>query len=142
MMSESFEVERQYSFHHDLFPAKPDSPYLQSVLSSLFNQPAKPVRGFLYDSQAELPEHAALNGRVIDRLVDIFRLHGAVNMEPPLLMPIMNPEEDRNRAVFLDRHGEVVALPNNALLPFARLAARENTRRIKRFHIGDIYRPK
>lgn len=122
--------------------AKPDSPHLQSVLSSLFNQPPKPVRGLLYDAQAELPEHATLNGKVTDRLVDIFRLHGAVNMEPPLLMPITSPEDDRNRAVFLDRHGEVVALPNNALLPFARLAARENTRRIKRFYIGDIYRPK
>ncbi|KAH9923827.1 uncharacterized protein B0H18DRAFT_1013542 [Fomitopsis serialis] len=120
---------------------KPDSPHLQAVLSSLFNQPAKPVRGFLYDTQAGLLEHVTLNGKVIDCLVEIFRLHGAVNMEPPLLMPNTNPEEERNRAVFLDRHGEVVALPNNALLPFARLAAREGTKRIKRFYIGDIYRP-
>ncbi|TFY68401.1 hypothetical protein EVJ58_g1031 [Rhodofomes roseus] len=120
---------------------KPDSPHLQAVLSSLFNQPAKPVRGFLYDLQAELPEHVTLNGKVIDCLVEIFRLHGAVNMEPPLLMPITSTEEERNRAVFLDRHGEVVALPNNALLPFARLAAREGTKRIKRFYIGDTYRP-
>ncbi|CCM05314.1 uncharacterized protein FIBRA_07528 [Fibroporia radiculosa] len=120
---------------------KPDSPHLPTVLSSLFNRPARPARGFLYDSQAELPEHATLNGKVIDRMVEIFRLHGAVNMEPPLMMPITSPDEDKNRAVFLDRHGEVVALPNNILLPFARLAARENTRRIKRFHIGDIFKP-
>ncbi|KZT06721.1 Serine/threonine-protein kinase [Laetiporus sulphureus 93-53] len=120
---------------------KKDSPYLQSVLSSLFNQPMKPSRGFLYDSSAELPEHATLNGKVVDVLVEIFRLHGAVSMEPPLLIPVINPEDERNRAVFLDRHGEVVSLPNNALLPFARLAARQDTRRIKRFHIGDIYRP-
>lgn len=99
-------------------------------------------RGFLYDSSAELPEHATLNGKVVDVLVEIFRLHGAVSMEPPLLMPVIDPEDERNRAVFLDRHGEVVSLANNALLPFARLAAREETRRIKRFHIGDIYRPK
>ncbi|KAL6299472.1 kinase-like domain-containing protein [Sparassis latifolia] len=120
---------------------KTDSPHLQVVLSALFNQPANPARGFLYDLEAELPEHATLNGIVVDRLVEIFRLHGAVDMEPPLLMPMLNPEEDRNRAVFLDRHGEVVTLPNNALLPFARLAARGNIRRIKRYHIGDIYRP-
>ncbi|PCH37122.1 Serine/threonine-protein kinase [Wolfiporia cocos MD-104 SS10] len=120
---------------------KQDSPHLQAVLTTLFNQQAKPIRALTYDNNAELPEHTALNGKVIDCLVDIFRLHGAVNMEPPLLMPVMNPEEDRNLAVFLDRHGEVVALPNNALLPFARLAARENTRRIKRYYIGDIYRP-
>jgi translation initiation factor 2-alpha kinase 4 len=44
--------------------------------------------------------------------------------------------------LFVDRHGEVVVLPNNALIPFARVAARNNLKRIKRFHIGDIYRPK
>ncbi|KZT71101.1 Serine/threonine-protein kinase [Daedalea quercina L-15889] len=120
---------------------KPDSPHLQSVLSSLFNQPAKPVRGLLYDAQAEIPEHVTLNGKVIDCLIEIFRLHGAVEMEPPLLMPITSSGEERNRAVYLDRHGEIVALPNNVLLPFARLAAREGSKRIKRFHIGDIYRP-
>lgn len=125
-----------------ILPAKRDSPHLQAVLSSLFNQPSKPVRGFLYDTQAETPDHVTLYGKVIDCLVGIFRLHGAVNMEPPLLMPITNIEEERNRAVYVDRHGEIVGLPNNVLLPFARLAAREERKRIKRFHIGDVYRPK
>ncbi|OCH91731.1 Serine/threonine-protein kinase [Obba rivulosa] len=120
---------------------KADSPHRQAVLSSLFNQPAKPVRGFLYDLEAELPDHATLNGIVIDRLVEIFRLHGAVDMEPPLLMPVTSLEDDRNRAMFLDRHGEVVTLPNSALIPFARLAARADLRRIKRYHVGDIFRP-
>lgn len=100
------------------------------------------MRGFLYDLEAELPDHATLNGIVIDRLVEIFRLHGAVDMEPPLLMPVTNMEDDRNRAMFLDRHGEVVTLPNSALIPFARLAARAELRRIKRYHVGDIYCPR
>ncbi|KAI0954220.1 hypothetical protein AcV7_007513 [Taiwanofungus camphoratus] len=121
--------------------SKPDSPHLQAVLSTLFNQSSKPARRVLYDLTAGLPEHAALNGIVIDRLVEIFRIHGAVDMEPPLLMPTTNPDEDRNRALFLDRHGEVVTLPNNALVPFARLAARDDIRRIKRYHIGDTYHP-
>lgn len=122
--------------------SKSDSPHLQAVLSTLFNQPAKPFRVFLYDLEAQVPEHAALNALVIDRLVDIFRLHGAVDMEPPLLMPVTNPEEDRNRPTFIDRHGELVSLPNNGLYPFARSAARNNIRRIKRYHVSDIYRPK
>lgn len=62
-------------------------------------------------------------------------------MEPALLLPVTNPEDDQSRVMFLDRHGDVVALPNNALTPFARLAARANIRRIKRYHIGDIYKP-
>ncbi|KAJ3758340.1 kinase-like domain-containing protein [Lentinula raphanica] len=120
--------------------AKPDSPHLQTVLSALFSNSPKPVRGFLYDQEAELPEYASLNGVVQDRLGTLFRLHGAVNMEPPLLIPVVN-SDDKTQATFVDRHGEVVALPNNLIVPFARLAAREKVQRIKRYHLSSIYRP-
>ncbi len=63
-------------------------------------------------------------------------------MEPPLLMPATDNNDDMTRVLFLDKHGEIVGLPNNALTPFARVAARNNLERIKRFHIGDTYRPK
>ncbi|KAH9846907.1 Serine/threonine-protein kinase [Lenzites betulinus] len=121
--------------------AKPESPHLQAVLSTLFSHPAKAVRAYLYDVDAEPPEHSALNTLAIDRLTQIFHLHGAVDIEPPLLMPVTNPKDDRSRALFLDRHGEVVTLPNNALVPFARAAARADLKRIKRYHISDVYHP-
>lgn len=57
-------------------------------------------------------------------------------------MPATDNNEDTTRVLFVDRHGEVVGLPNNALIPFARVAARNNLKRIKRFYIGDTYRPK
>jgi len=63
-------------------------------------------------------------------------------MEPSLFMPVVNVDVEHNQAIFLDRHGEVVTLPNNALVPFARLAARGNIKRIKRYHVADIYKPK
>jgi eukaryotic translation initiation factor 2-alpha kinase 4 len=122
--------------------AKPDSPHRQAVLAALFNQTSRGVRGYLYDNDVEHPEHASLNGIVRDTLSTIFRLHGAIEMAPPLLMPATDSDDDTTRVLFVDRHGEVVGLPNNALLPFARIAARNNLKRIKRFHIGDIYRPK
>lgn len=118
---------------------KSDSPYRQSILSALFKQCPDQAHGFLYDS-VELPEHTTLNGIVHDRMVQIFRLHGAVDMEPPLLLPMLSSEEDGSRAVFLDRNGKVVSLPNNVFAPFARLAARITLRRIKRYHICDIYK--
>ncbi|KAG2126151.1 kinase-like domain-containing protein [Suillus cothurnatus] len=101
---------------------KPDSPYHQGVLSALFNQPVNQARSYLYDIEAEIPEHAYLNDIVEDRIAAIFRLHGAVDMEPPLLLPSSNPEECQNHATLIDRHGEMVCLPNNALVPFARSA--------------------
>lgn len=112
------------------------------MLSSLFNQPLNPLRGYLYDADAEVPEYASLNPIVHDRIAALFRLHGAVDMEPSLLMPFVDDDPEQTQATFLDRHGEIVALPNNALVPFARLAARINAQRIKRYHMIDIYKPK
>ncbi|CAK5281348.1 unnamed protein product [Mycena citricolor] len=120
---------------------KADSPHFQSVLSSLFSQPQPPARKFLYDMECDLPEHASLNEIVKERLTHIFRLHGAVDFEPPLLMPVVDPEDRKiGRAAFIDRYGEIVALPPNLLLPFARLAAKGGISRIKRYHIANVYR--
>jgi eukaryotic translation initiation factor 2-alpha kinase 4 len=112
------------------------------VLSSLFNQPPRPARAFLYDHEAELPEHAHLNGIVQERLTAIFRLHGAMDMEPPLVMPVTHLEEEKNQVILLDRHGDLVTLPHDPLVPFARLAARANLKRIKRYHLTNLYPPK
>ncbi|KAJ7702683.1 kinase-like domain-containing protein [Mycena rosella] len=119
---------------------KPNSPHYQAVLSSLFSQSQPPARRFLYDIETDLPEHAALNDIVQERLSYIFRLHGAVDMEPPLLMPVVNPAEEKTQAMYIDRYGELVLLPSNLLVPFARLAAKGNISRIKRYHIADVYR--
>jgi translation initiation factor 2-alpha kinase 4 len=121
--------------------AKSDSPHHQTVLNSLFKQSPRPSRAYLYDIEADPSEYASLNNIVQDRLAALFHLHGAVDMEPPLLMPVLDPEADKNQAVFIDRHGDIVALPNNILVPFARLAARGNIKRIKRFHITNVFRP-
>ncbi|TFK47428.1 Serine/threonine-protein kinase [Heliocybe sulcata] len=134
-------VEDEYFRGAIRMMAKQDSPHYQAVLSALFNQQSKPSRAFLYDKESRLPEHASLNDIVEQTLTSIFQLHGAVHMEPLQLMPAMNPENEHNRVLLLDRHGEVVALPNDALVPFARLAARDRMRRVKRFHVGNVYRP-
>ena len=90
-----------------------------------------------------MPEQASLLSIVINRLIEIFRLHGAVDMETPLLMPNMKVgPEDPRQVHLLDRHGEIVMLPANAMIPFARLAARKQLRRIKRFNVGNTYRDK
>ena len=119
--------------------AKPGSSQYQAVLESLFNQSPRPSLRFLYDSG--MPEHASLRAVVVDHLVDLFRLHGAVDVEIPLFLPLMKGHIPEQRQVHLiDRHGDVVTLPVNALVPFARLAARTGVTRIKRYHITDTYK--
>lgn len=58
------------------------------------------------------------------------------------MMPLMDSEDEKSHATFIDRQGDVVTLPDNILVPFARLAARGNIKRIKRFHITDVFRPR
>ncbi len=123
----------------DAVTALPDSPHYQAVLSSLFQLSSPPVRGFVYDS--DLPDSSSLKGHVVERLTKIFTLHGARNVEVPLLMPKTNAGKQDDRQVhFLDKYGEVVSLASNAVVPFARLASRSGATRIKRYHIGDIYK--
>ncbi|TFK23737.1 other/PEK/GCN2 protein kinase [Coprinopsis marcescibilis] len=121
--------------------AKPDTPHYQTVLSLLFKQPIKASRGFLYDKDLERPEYLSLASAVQDRLATLFKMHGAVDIEPPLLLPVVDREDEKNHATFIDRMGNVVSLPSNLLVPFARLAAKGNAKRIKRYHIANIYRP-
>ena len=59
-------------------------------------------------------------------------------MEPPLLVPSTNLE-NKPQATFINRHGDVVYLPNQALIPFVRLAARNGVKHIKCFHIMNTY---
>ncbi|KAJ7070074.1 hypothetical protein C8F01DRAFT_1115157 [Mycena amicta] len=119
---------------------KPDSPHYQAVLASLFTQTQPLSRRFLYDGETDPPEHASLNDVVQARLSSIFNLHGAVDMEPSLFRPVVSAAEAKKEAAFIDRYGEIVAVPSNLLLPFARLAARTNVSRIKRYHITNVYR--
>lgn len=110
------------------------------MLAALFNAPGNQIRDVLYDEE-DRPEHVALDGVVENRLVECFQLHGAVSMDPLLLMPAKEKDiEDAKTATFMDRQGELVTLPKHLIQSFARLAARAGIERIKRFHIGNIYR--
>ncbi|KAF8920390.1 hypothetical protein CPB85DRAFT_1429191 [Mucidula mucida] len=129
-----------------LLPSRLEDEYFKGALrmmgspSFIVKQPARPSLNILYYTDAEPPEHASLNGLVQEHLMAIFRLHGAIDVEPPLLMAVTVAEDDREQATFIDRHGDVVTLPSSLLRPFARVAARSGTTRIKRYHISNAYR--
>lgn len=120
--------------------ANPDSRHYGNLIAALFSNPVNQIRDVLYDEE-EQPEHAALDGVVEDRLISCFQLHGAVSMDPLLLMPAKAKDVNDTRAsTFLDRQGELVTLPKQLVPSFARLAARMGIERIKRFYIGNTYR--
>ncbi|THH07416.1 hypothetical protein EW145_g3398 [Phellinidium pouzarii] len=113
--------------------------YYPAVLASLFSRPPRSARDPLYDEG--FPETAILRHGVVEHLDRLFRLHGARDVDVPLLMPLSDRHiENQHQVLLLDTHGEVLTLSSNALLPFARLAARKALTRIKRYHVADTYR--
>ena len=105
----------------------------------MFGRSPRSARDPLYDQG--FPETAILLHGVVDNIDRLFRLHGARDVDMPLLMPLTDKQVDVPRQVLLlDQHGEILTLPANGLLPFARLAARKGLSRIKRFHVSEVYR--
>ncbi|RXK39365.1 PEK/GCN2 protein kinase [Tremella mesenterica] len=79
---------------------------------------------------------------VIQRLEDLFKRHGAVETDLPLLMPetsLLKAFPNLKPVRLLDVKGKVVLLPFSDLLAMARSATRRQIERIKRYHIGKKY---
>jgi translation initiation factor 2-alpha kinase 4 len=122
-----FRLAQRGSFHYG------------EILNSLFDQSPR-ATAVGYDRDLNTPGYASLLPVIQDHLSEIFRLHGAVDSALPLLVPKVDGEDYGPNTVFLlDRQGEVLSLPRNGLVPMARRAAQSNIRRIKRFHICDVY---
>ncbi|KAG2093756.1 uncharacterized protein F5147DRAFT_779275 [Suillus discolor] len=114
---------------------KPEVYFPRVISALLHHDPAE------RPTALELSQSSPLPPRVED---EYFKgaLRMMIDMEPPLLPPLSNPEESQNHATLIDRHEEMVCkLPNNALVLLAQLAPRAGLRRFKRFHITNIYRP-
>ena len=118
----------------------PDQPRYQKLVNRFFNNQPNALQFHTYDTGGGPVSSDALLSLVNDQLIHIFRLHGAVPLQPPLLNPKSNTWKDDNNIVnLLDPTGCVVQLPNNGLLSFARVVVKQNMTRTKRFCIGSKY---
>ncbi|KZO91507.1 kinase-like protein [Calocera viscosa TUFC12733] len=116
-----------------------NGPHHQSLLTKLFSEPQDQIRPFVYD-RAEQPSYAFLQTVVEDYVKGLFHRHGAISMDPPLLLPVgPNDVDERTAVIYLDRQGNLVSLPSDGFLPFARLVVRRNVSRIKRYSFGQSF---
>jgi hypothetical protein len=93
---------------------------------------------FTYDNENDEELQVWLSV-VVQRLVDLFQRHGAVDDFVPLLLRETNllaAFPDLSPVRLLDRAGQVVQLPCSGLLAMARSAARRQIERIKRYSTG------
>lgn len=119
----------------------------RTMVNQLFSQNISPVTDYTYDTDIHKGSFhlasAKLQQYVYETVTRIFRRHGAVRLQTPLLLP-------RNRrlyegcetACFMDHSGMLVSLPYDLRLAFARFVARNNISHLKRYSIERVFRPR
>eukprot|EP01105_Mastigella_eilhardi_P019642 TRINITY_DN4639_c0_g1_i2.p1 TRINITY_DN4639_c0_g1~~TRINITY_DN4639_c0_g1_i2.p1 ORF type:complete len:1383 (-),score=422.18 TRINITY_DN4639_c0_g1_i2:93-4241(-) len=77
---------------------------------------------------------------VFQRIVSVFKTHGALNIEAPLLIPKSALLHHDSAVSLLDETGNVLSLPFDHILPFARYLQHFRYRDMKRYSLGKVYR--
>lgn len=124
--------------------ADPSSPWQEQVRETLFNQPYNLANDILFDRERDqLSVSSQLLGKqMIDEIVEIFEIHGAVQTrEPPLIFPKSPLYSMKNVYEVLDKTGTVLQLAYDLTLPMARYLAKNNSSLEKLFRIQHVYRP-
>lgn len=121
----------------------PNSPYHQKMMSALFSQPSEQdMISHTWDfgsKDSEQPNELLLKSLARNKLSSIFRRHGAVENQRPLLLPRSNYYSS-NVFQLLDSSGTMLQLPYDLTLPNARLIAKQSPSSRKTYTFGNVYR--
>ncbi|XP_011494003.1 PREDICTED: histidine--tRNA ligase, cytoplasmic isoform X2 [Ceratosolen solmsi marchali] len=91
------------------------------------------------------PEQMALRLSVMDKIVSIFKKHGAESIDTPIfeLKDVLTGKYGEDSKLIYDlkdQGGEILALRYDLTVPFARYLAMNKITNIKRYHIAKVYR--
>lgn len=103
------------------------------------------LKDFMYDLQGwHVPtsEESLLQNVAKNRLISIFRSHGAVEVARPSLIPYSSYYSNYSSQAckFIDPNGSVLQLPYDLTLPYARILSKHVSCAPKTFIFGDVYR--
>ncbi|KAI9875262.1 MAG: hypothetical protein M1830_008699 [Pleopsidium flavum] len=121
----------------------PNSPYHQKMMSALFSQANE--HGMVdytwdFDSKStEVPNDLLLKSLAKSKLTSIFRRHGAVETQRPLLLP-RSDYYSSNVFQVLESSGTMLQLPYDLTLPNARIIAKQSPSSTKTYTFGNVYR--
>ncbi|XP_073996666.1 histidine--tRNA ligase isoform X2 [Rhodnius prolixus] len=91
------------------------------------------------------PPQMALRNAVLDKIVKVFRKHGAETIETPVfeLKEVLTGKYGEDSKLIYDladQGGEALSLRYDLTVPFARYLAMNKITNIKRYHIAKVYR--
>ncbi|XP_055013276.1 eIF-2-alpha kinase GCN2 isoform X2 [Boleophthalmus pectinirostris] len=119
----------------------------RTMVGQLFAQNPTPVMDFTYDIDLHKGSFsftgAKLQQYVYETITRIFKKHGAVRLQTPMLLPRNRKlYEGSELACFMDHSGMLVTLPFDLRMAFARFVARNNVTQLKRYSIERVFRPR
>ncbi|KAI9807305.1 MAG: hypothetical protein M1833_000048 [Piccolia ochrophora] len=119
-----------------------NSPYYRKMMSALFSQPPELAKDYAWDMGSITrhgPNDLLLQATVKETLSSVFRRHGAVEATRPLVFP-KSSYYLANAVQLLDSSGNLLQLPYDLTLPYARQIAKQAPLASKTFAFGSVYR--
>ncbi|XP_017783796.1 PREDICTED: histidine--tRNA ligase, cytoplasmic isoform X2 [Nicrophorus vespilloides] len=91
------------------------------------------------------PEQMAIRSSVLDKIISVFKRHGAVTIDTPIfeLKEVLTGKYGEDSKLIYDlkdQGGEILSLRYDLTVPFARFLAMNKISNIKRYHIAKVYR--
>ncbi|XP_028251384.1 eIF-2-alpha kinase GCN2 [Parambassis ranga] len=119
----------------------------RTMVAQLFAQNTSPVMDYTYDIDLHKGSFSfnstKLQQYVYETITRIFKKHGAVRLQTPLLLPRNRKlYEGSELACFMDHSGMLVTLPYDLRMAFSRFVARNNITHLKRYSIERVFRPR
>uniref|UniRef100_A0A7N6FD38 non-specific serine/threonine protein kinase n=1 Tax=Anabas testudineus TaxID=64144 RepID=A0A7N6FD38_ANATE len=119
----------------------------RTMVGQLFAQNTSPVMDYAYDIDLHKGNFsfnsAKLQQHVYETITRIFKKHGAVRLQTPLLLPRNKKLYDGcELACFMDHSGMLVTVPYDLRMAFARFVSRNNITHLKRYSIERVFRPR
>ena len=117
------------------------SPYYHKMMSALFSMPTKQAKDFAWDmgTVTNSASDLLLQGLVKQKLISIFRHHGAVETPRSVLFP-RSTHYGPNTVQLLDPNGALLQLPYDLTLPHARAIAKHEPSVQRSFAFGPVFR--
>ena len=119
-----------------------DSPGYHKLISTLFSQPVTKAQDIAWNNPLLFAGMAdsLLAMSVKDKIVSIFRRHGALETSRQDIFPVSEHYFGAATAKYLDPSGIPLQLPYDLSMPFARSLARGKLDFEKLYTFGDVYR--
>lgn len=119
------------------------SPYHQKMMTALFSRPTKQAKDYAWDMGLPAPSgnDLLLQGLVKQKLISIFRNHGAVETPRCILFP-SSDHYGVNAVQLLDKSGTLLQLPYDLTVPNARAIAKHQPPVERSFAFGTVFRDK